>query len=229
MVNVYIWRPAGLKTILREGVLPDFGHVSLEVKDEATGATKTYASYWPELDSLVGVTTHAFKPREARNATSYEADVDPEGGYMQRQADFCVALEGLDEAKIQKEWSYLQNSEYDFREWNCSTLIKSLLLRAMSSEGYARVAPVADCHSDALADVTDGADLLSRVREHLISTVADCRPHNVLRVVAAYNGEDEEDIKAHQEEGKEKEPPIPLSTTLTGREGQDATPTSAVV
>ena len=213
MVNVYIWKPAGLRTVLREGVAPDLGHISLAIEDETTEAETTYASFWPETDSFIGVTTHVVKPRVERNAASYEVEVDTEGPYMQRPADFCVSLHGLDESKIAKEWHYLQNSEYEFRQWNCSSLVKSLLLRSMSSEGYARVAPVADCSNDTLADVTDGADLLSRLRQTLVSSVVECRPDDVLRVAATYNGEDVETIKAREAEGEGTEPPVPLSGT----------------
>lgn len=197
--------------MIREGVMPDLGHVSLEVVDDTTGLADAYVSYWPEVDSLIGTTTHTFKPRQNRNAASYAQDSNPDDGFMQRPADFTISLHGLDEKKIATEWSYLYDSTYDFRHWNCSSMVKSLLLRAMSSDGYARVAPVADCDNDTLADVTDGPDLLSRLRKTLISSVVECRPDDVLRVAAAYNDEDVETIKARRDAGDSADPPVPLS------------------
>lgn len=204
--------------MLREKVAPDLGHVSMEVVEDTTGLVSAYVSYWPETDSLIGVTTHAVKPRQNRNPASYAQDSNPDDGYMQRPADFTITLHGLDEKKITTEWSYLYDSPYDFRHWNCSGMVKSLLLRAMSSDGYARVAPVADCDNDTLADVTDGADLLSRLRKMLISSVVECRPDDVLRVAAAYNGEDVEEIKAHRDAGDRDDPPVSLSDTHTEKD-----------
>jgi hypothetical protein len=71
MVRLYIWKPTKASEVLGEGLMPDFGHAAMEVVDEATGRA-TYMSFWPELESLVGVATRPWKRREKRNPSTYE-------------------------------------------------------------------------------------------------------------------------------------------------------------
>src|SRR5215468_1939041 len=113
--------------------MPDLGHASLEVVDERTGDA-TYISYWPEIESLIGEVTQVFKHRKHRNPASYAQECDPNDAYLQRPDDAHETLRGLDEARILNDWQSLQDSKYDVLRWNCSSLVKYLLLAAMSQE-----------------------------------------------------------------------------------------------
>jgi hypothetical protein len=186
MVRLYIWKPTKASEVLGEGLMPDFGHAAMEVVDEATGRA-TYMSFWPELESLVGVATRPWKRREKRNPSTYEEESDPEAGFMQRPADAIETLHGLNEARILREWQRLQDSEFHVRSWNCSNVSKYLLIRSMPPEDYARIADAASCTMEDMNQIR-ADDELQEVLRHLASaSFIDCRPEDVLRMVIAYN------------------------------------------
>jgi hypothetical protein len=187
VVHVYLWKPTSLAEVVGARILPDLGHASLEVVDEATGDA-TYVSYWPEIESLIGEVTQVFKHRKRRHPASYAQESDPDDGYMQRPAEAHETLRGLDEGRILNDWVSLQDSKFDALTWNCSSLCKYLLLAAMSKEDYARVAPLADCSDEDTEDVTGGAALLDRVGRLSLSNFAECTPEDVFRMALAYNG-----------------------------------------
>jgi hypothetical protein len=187
VVHIYLWKPTSLTDVVGAGIMPDLGHASLEVVDEATGVA-TYISYWPEIDSLLGEVTQAFKHRKKRNPSSYAQDSDPDDGYLQRPADAHGTLRGLDERRILSDWRSLQDSKYDTLKWNCSSLCKYLLLAAMPREDYARVAPLANCSDEDAEDVGGGGAILERIGRLSLSTFVDCTPEDVFHIALAYNG-----------------------------------------
>ena len=166
--------------------MPDFGHASLEVVDERSGDT-TYISYWPEIESLIGEVTQAFKHRKRRHPVSYAQESDQEDGYMQRPAEAHATLHGLDERRVLTDWVSLQDSKYDAFKWNCSSLCKYLLLASMSKADYARVAPVANCSDEDAENVTSSAAILDRISKLSLSKFVDCTPEDVFRMALAFN------------------------------------------
>src|SRR6478672_7418362 len=95
VIHLYLWKPTRLADVVREGIMPDLGHASIEVVDERTGDA-TYISYWPEIESLIGEVTQAFKHRKKRNPDSYAQESDPDDAYMQRPGEAHTTLYGLD-------------------------------------------------------------------------------------------------------------------------------------
>jgi hypothetical protein len=186
MVEVYIWKPTTLSTIVEAGIIPDFGHVAMQVTNEKTGEN-AYISFWPEMESLLGVALAPFKRRETRHPATYEIESDPEAGYMQRPADESCTLCGLDEARILREWPLIRDSEYHLRSWNCSNVAKFLIVSAMCEEDYARIESCAGCSVDDLRSIRDGEDLRSKLEYLTTSAFIDCRPHDLWRMTQAYN------------------------------------------
>jgi hypothetical protein len=168
-------------------IMPDLGHASLEVVDERTGDA-TYISYWPEIESLIGEVTQVFKHRKHRNPASYAQESDPNDAYLQRPDDDHETLRGLDEARIVNDWQSLQDSKYDMLRWNCSSLVKYLLLAAMSKPDYTRIAPLTHCSDEDTENVTGSEALLERVGQLSLSKFVDCTPEDMYRIGLAYNG-----------------------------------------
>src|SRR3954464_8583811 len=92
MVTLYTWVPKPVEA-LQAGAVPDLGHCAIQ-------AGETYASFWPEVDSLIGQVTSALAPREARNPTSYAAEMAEDEPYMRRPADHAEVFDGLNETAV---------------------------------------------------------------------------------------------------------------------------------
>jgi hypothetical protein len=122
MVILYTWLPDPAAPL--KGHAPDLGHSSLEVGD-------LYISFWPEKNSLTGMLTTLIKGRSSRQPTSYEEEIRPENGFMQRPADFADGLPELDEMTIAARWQELQDTDFDANSYNCSHLNRDLLASAL--------------------------------------------------------------------------------------------------
>lgn len=173
--------------ILKDGVLPDAGHCAVEVTDDATGAPILYASFWPELDSLLGRLARPFAERPTRHPPSLQAECDPELGYMQRPPDHVDALPGLPASPIIAAWERLQNSEYSLRRWNCSSVAKYLLVRAMPCDVYEHIKGAERCSQEDLAHIAQSEGVLEALAA-LPAMLIDCQPEDVHRLAAAYRG-----------------------------------------
>jgi hypothetical protein len=187
VVHLYLWKPTSLAEVVDAHIMPDLGHASLEVVAEQTGDV-TYMSYWPEIESLLGEVTQAFKHRQHRNPVSYDQESDPNDSYMQRPPEAHTTLYGLDKRRILNDWAALQDSKYDALRWNCSSVCKYLLLAAMSKDDYIRVAPLANCSDEDAENVGGSAALLERIGQLSLSRFVDCTPEDVFRIALAYNG-----------------------------------------
>ncbi len=194
VVQLYIWRPTSILTIVEQGILPDLGHAALEVV--GTEEPLCYVSFWPEMDSPVGQMTNLLKPRLDRNPISYAQECDPTDGYMQRPADFVESVVGLNEEKIIRGWQRLQNVKYDFLHWNCSNVVKFLTIRGMSREDQERLREYVGCSDRNLEDVneeaTDFTDtneslevLTERLRRLALTDFIRCIPEDLLELVQA--------------------------------------------
>jgi hypothetical protein len=186
MTRLYIWKPNTLPEMLTNGIMPDVGHAAMEVV--APNGDAGYISYWPETESLLGRAIAPFKPRETRHPSSYAQECDPEQGYMQRPADYEEDLtEGLDEERILRLWPQLRDSEYDLRSWNCSNVIKYLLIGAVPREDREAIAEACACSAEDLRHVTDVDDFKVVLTYLSTSRFIDCRPDDVRRLAHTYN------------------------------------------
>lgn len=177
--------------------MPDLGHASLEVigPDEPLA----YVSFWPEMDSGVGQMTNLFKHRLERHPVSYAQESDPTDGYMQRPADFVEPVYHLNEANIIRGWQRLRTVKYDFLSWNCSNVVKFLLIRAMSLEDQERLRDYLGCSDTNLqeinAEVAEDIDLLdstvslellsARLRQLAMTDFIQCIPDDLIVLVQA--------------------------------------------
>ena len=186
MVNLYVWDPPALSEVLDRRILPDFGHAAIEVVNDE-GQPLIYASFWPEIESLVGQALQPFKPREVRNPISYEAESDPDGGYMQRHADYLEPLEGLEESRILRDWAELQDARYDLTSWNCSNVCKLLILRAMSPDRAGVLGEKLAVVVEDLQQLQTQMEMFHAMRHLATSSFIDCRPEDVLCLVRTYN------------------------------------------
>lgn len=180
MVKLYIWQPSTTELVMHKGLAPDVGHSALEVVN-ANGAVTCYASFWPERDSLIGRITQFWKPRETRNPLSYEDESDPDGGFMQRPAEYIGELIGLDEPKIARLWNELAGSDYDFLSWNCSNVCKFLLLSAVPPEKRAALEDAMGVCPDETNCICDESPTLEKLRFLATSPFIDCRPEDLKR------------------------------------------------
>jgi hypothetical protein len=186
MVNLYVWDPPGLSEILDLRILPDLGHAALEVVD-AEGKSLVYVSFWPEMESIVGQAIQPFKKRQARNPESYDVEADPDGGYMQRHADYLEPILGLEEGRILRDWAELGDAKYDLTSWNCSNVCKLLLLRAMPPEDARLMGDKLAMVVEDLKELDDQVEMAHALRYLATSSFVDCRPEDVLCLVRAYN------------------------------------------
>lgn len=186
MVNLYVWDPPGLSEILDLRILPDLGHAALEVVD-TEGQPLVYVSFWPEMESVVGQALQPFKKRQVRNPEQYDLEADTDGGYMQRHADYLETIIGLDEARIQRDWTELRDAKYDLTSWNCSNVCKLLLLRAMPPEIAREVGEKTAVQVEDLQNLQGEVEMFHALRYLATSSFVDCRPEDVLRLVRAYN------------------------------------------
>jgi len=185
MVTLYTWLPPSAETIFEQALQPDVGHSALEVKGP-DGNTRVYASFWPECDSLIGKIRELWKERPCRHPSSYEQDSDPDGAYMQRQADHADTIEGLSEDVIVDLWQLLQDSDYDFLRWNCSNVGKLLLLSAVEPKYLPDMEKAMCCTPDELLSISGADELLEKLRYLSTSAFLDCRPDDLRRAVQAY-------------------------------------------
>lgn len=183
MIKLYTWGPATPETVMTSGIAPDVGHSALEIS-EGNGVARTYASFWPERDSLIGRISQLWKPRQTRNPASYAQEIDPEQGYMQRPADHIDDIVGLNEDVAARLWENLGHSEYDFLKWNCASVCKLLILGSAPAqgtsgeEGMLRVAE--------MARLDDPDQLLAALREISASPFIISHPDEVRRLAEAY-------------------------------------------
>jgi hypothetical protein len=215
MIHLYIWKPTKVSEVIEQGMMPDLGHASLEVIEEASGKT-TYMSFWPELESFVGAAIRHWKHRETRHPSSYAEECDPAGGYMQRTADVVETLHGLNEARILREWPQVRELEYHLRSWNCSNVCKYLLISAMTPEDYARIESCAACSVDDLKQIREGQNVSEILRYLTTSPFIDCRPEDVLRMAVAYNERIEKPANDALENAETVTiPPVSVSATVS--------------
>ena len=183
MVTLYTWGPTTPETVMNQTVAPDIGHSALAVTDQ-NGETRTYASFWPERDSLIGKITQLWKHRQARCPGSYMEEIDPEQGYMQREADHADEIFGLDEAVAARLWEHLCRSKYDFLKWNCASVCKLIILGSAS----ARDESVKDfaLSASALAQLSDPDHLLAALQELSTSPAIVSHPEELRHLAEAY-------------------------------------------
>ena len=180
MVHVHIWKPTTVALIAELGIMPDLGHASLEIP-----ANGVYASYWPELNSLLGAATYPFKSRTERNPPAFSVETDRADHYMQRPPSMTLTLDGLDVARIARDWPRLSETKYDPSHWNCAGVCKYLLLAAMPSDIRPRVEAAlsdSDCSS-----LNDQGDLLERIASLISSKFASCAPEDVFQLAKTYS------------------------------------------
>lgn len=191
MIILYTWAPVSPVTLLQPGVSPDIGHSAIEVRggSAASEDSSVYMSFWPELESLIGVVTQLWKPRTVRNPASYAQEIDPDDGYMQRLADNVTELDGLDEEKMRHLWERFGESKYDFLKWNCSSVCRLLLLSATPPHLREAMRAAMACSLEDVAQLWGAgemADVAERLRYLSTSAFIDCRPDDLKRAAAAY-------------------------------------------
>lgn len=123
MVILHTWGPD--PTAPLKGHSPDLGHSALQIGE-------TYASFWPQNDSLVGTLVSLIKRRTARQPVTYAEEIEPEKGFMQRPSDFRDRLMELNEAAMLARWKELERSEWDANSYNCSHVARDLLAVGLS-------------------------------------------------------------------------------------------------
>lgn len=191
MITLYTWAPTAPVTILQPGVSPDIGHSSMWVRNAETGDAGVYMSFWPEKESLIGVITQLWKPRETRNPVSYAQEIDPNSGFMRRPADHTSELEGLDEVRVLHLWERFGESRYDFLKWNCSSVCRLLLLSATPPKLREAMRSAMACSVEEVAQMWETGereDIAERLRYLSTSAFIDCRPDDLKRAAAAYLG-----------------------------------------
>ena len=183
MIRLYTWGPTTPEAVMNQTIAPDIGHSALEITDE-NDAVRVYASFWPELDSLIGRITQLWKHREGRNPASYRQESDPGQGYMQRPADHADEIVGPNEATVARLWEHLRHSEYDFLKWNCASVCKVLILAS---------APARDddanefaLSASELARLNDPDELREALRAMANSPFAVSHPEELRRLAEAY-------------------------------------------
>ena len=183
MIKLYTWGPTTPETVMSQTVAPDIGHSALEVTD-GHGRARAYASFWPERDSLIGKITQLWKHRQERNPSSYSQESDPQGGYMQREADHADQIFGLDKDRVVRLWEHLRESEYDFLKWNCASLCKLLILASAPAQNDAAREFVLS--ASALANLSDPDELLAALRALTTSPFIISHPEELRHLAEAY-------------------------------------------
>jgi hypothetical protein len=153
------------------------------VSDHGEGV---YISYWPEMDTPMGHVMQLVKSRAKRHPESYSEEIDPEAGFMEREASHIGELQGLNEELIKVLWPQLKSSEYDFFKWNCSSVCKFLILSAMDKRFHEQILAAAVCTPEDLLTVESTDDLVVRLRILATSPFIDCRPDDLHRMVHVY-------------------------------------------
>ncbi|BDI29575.1 hypothetical protein CCAX7_16260 [Capsulimonas corticalis] len=185
MVKLYTWSPTTPATVLEHTVAPDVGHSALEVIG-ADGATRAYASFWPERDSLIGRITGIWKHRPTRYPDSYATEIDPAGAYMQREAEYVDVFEGLEEDTIVHLWAKLKKTEYDFLKWNCSNVCKLLLLSSVHPGVRPTLEQALQTSPEDLKHAAGAGDLLATLAHLSASSFIECSPVDLRRLSEAY-------------------------------------------
>jgi hypothetical protein len=185
MVKLYTWSPTTPATILEHTMAPDVGHSSLEVIGE-DGKTRAYASFWPERDSLLGKITGIWKPRPSRYPDSYATETNPEGAYMQREAEYEDTFEGLDEDSIVRMWDKLKKTEYHFLKWNCSNVCKLLLLSSVNPGVRPTLEQALQTSPEDFKHAEGAGDLLATLAHLSASSFIECSPPDLRKLSEAY-------------------------------------------
>ncbi|BDI29459.1 hypothetical protein CCAX7_15100 [Capsulimonas corticalis] len=183
MITLYTWLPTPVTVVLEAHIPPDIGHSALDITHE--DGSSTYVSFWPEVDGLIGRLTYPVKPRTIRNPVSYEIESDRTQPYMQRKADFEDTVVGLDKLRIAAGWQSVQDLPYDLKRWNCSNVVRLLILTSMDPGQLGLVLKASDFK---LEDMEGGRsiDLLrATLLEVAASNLFDCKPNDVRRLAKA--------------------------------------------
>jgi len=185
VVKLHTWLPLD-PALIFEGFRPDAGHSSMEVISD-DGTLIGYVSYWPEQGSLIGQVTQMLKPRPQRYPGTYQQEIDPEIGYMQRESDYEDSVYGLDDDTIIQLWTSMEDTSYDLLHWNCSNICKLLILSSMPEKDREVLDESVGCTPQDLLTFSGSVDLFERLRYLATSPFIDCRPDDVRRLVDAYN------------------------------------------
>jgi hypothetical protein len=172
MVTLYTWVPKPVEA-LQAGSAPDLGHTALQAGD-------TYASFWPELDSLIGRVTSALCPREVRSPNSYAEETAPEQPYMSRPADHSEIFDGFNEAAMARRWGEVAEDAYDFAKRNCSHVGLELIQAGLAAEAAEQLQET-DCLKEQLAKSGDGLleDAFRVARHVLAKPIFDFTPETL--------------------------------------------------
>jgi hypothetical protein len=167
--------------------MPDLGHSSLQIRDDSGLQDDEYCSFWPELDSPLRRVIGLWKNRTLRFPGSYAQECAPEAGFMQRNADFIVPLEGLRENRIRQGWNQIKDSDFNVVSWNCANVSQCLLIAAMDRDHYRSIQDAVDCSLDDLDKARMDSDAMGGVLQYLAeSRLAGCHPEDVHRLAVAY-------------------------------------------
>jgi hypothetical protein len=150
------------------------------------GSLLAYVSYWPEPGTLIGDITQIMKPRPQRHPATYSQEIDPDIGYMQRPSDFTDGVDGLDEDTVIELWTSIEDTGYDLLHWNCSNVVKVLILSSFDPVQREQLLEVAGCTPDDLAKISGTQDTFEKLRYLATSPFIDCRPEDVRRMLQAF-------------------------------------------
>jgi hypothetical protein len=187
VVRLYTWNPPTPAEVLKGETLPDAGHCAVEVTDDVTGEVACYASFWPEEGSLLARLARPFGERPARHPQSLADECSAALPYMRRPPDHTDELPGLRGAAITAAWERLKDSPYDLRRWNCSSVAKYLLVRAMPASVYEQIRDAEHCTPEDLAQIADEGGLAEALAS-LPLLLIECRPADAHRLAEAYRG-----------------------------------------
>lgn len=187
MVRIYTWHPTDLSDVVGDRLLPDVGHLALELVGD-DGSPRSYASFWPERDSLIGRLTRLWKPRRARHPETYVEECDPDGAFMQRPADHVDEVSGLEEAAIVELWPRLRESAYDLAEWNCIHVGRVLFLSAIPRTLHRELEASGLGGVEELAFLGGEGDARTGVRLQPTGGPVEHRLEDVRRLAHAYLG-----------------------------------------
>lgn len=196
VVEIFIWRPTSVAMMVEHGIVPDLGHAAIQVTEGPE--TLAYVSFWPEIESVLGQVTLFFKPRDTRHPSSYLQECDPMDGFMQRPADYIDTVPHLDEGNIIRGWQRLKTAGYDFLQWNCSNVVKFLIIRAMSMEDQDKLRQFIGSSENILDEINGDTDdddsldseesllsLTTRLRKLALTDFIECIPEDLIGLVDA--------------------------------------------
>jgi hypothetical protein len=184
MVSLYTWFPTTPADVVAYRKPPDFGHSALQTS--APNGHMTYASFWPEPESLIGKLSHFLKEPPDRCPSDYTTEIDPDGDYLRRPADRIDQLDGLDETRIAALWPEMCSETYDVRTWNCSSLTRFLILRGMDRRYYERVKGASGLSIEDMEQISDFKELVAIVDYLACKSVIETTPGDVVKLAEAY-------------------------------------------